>query len=295
MMWLRTCLLFCVLDISFTFPSFNTSESEANTGEGRSDTCQCGKANHATKDRIVGGTTTGKNEYPWMVLLMVKDGSGRFIPWCGGSIVSSKTIVTAAECTADIDVQNQDELLVVVGEHDLNKSDGETYVKVCHKEDYRYPKRDFYNFAVLTLCEHLTFSQEISPICLPSTYGPGYEYEDKDAIITGWGDLSYGVKASKLQEVTVKTMSNYECVKRMFGTHNVALDIIFMCASHPDKDTCDGDSGSPLMVEENSSYTLVGIVNAEYCTSKSPRTYLRSTVALNFIKSRMQGYICQQP
>ena len=56
--------------------------------------CKCGLANRA--QRIVGGVETEVNEYPWQAGLVNKN-SG-FI-WCGGSLVNSRYVLTAAHCT----------------------------------------------------------------------------------------------------------------------------------------------------------------------------------------------------
>jgi len=56
-------------------------------------TAGCGQVNRA--NRIVGGVETEVNEYPWMVSLV--DGSG-YYHFCGGSIISSQWVVTAAHC-----------------------------------------------------------------------------------------------------------------------------------------------------------------------------------------------------
>ena len=56
--------------------------------------CKCGLAQRAT--RIVGGKFTEVNEYPWQAGLVSKGGS---TVWCGGSLVNSKWVLTAAHCT----------------------------------------------------------------------------------------------------------------------------------------------------------------------------------------------------
>ena len=55
--------------------------------------CKCGLAKRAT--RIVGGQFTEVNEYPWQAGLVSKGGS---TVWCGGSLVNSKWVLTAAHC-----------------------------------------------------------------------------------------------------------------------------------------------------------------------------------------------------
>lgn len=54
--------------------------------------CDCGEAN--TSNRIVGGEETERHEYPWQVGLFV--GANHL---CGGTIISSRHVLTAAHCT----------------------------------------------------------------------------------------------------------------------------------------------------------------------------------------------------
>jgi len=55
------------------------------------DTCRCGQK---AASRIVGGVTTGVNEWPWQAALMY--GSQQF---CGGSLINDRYVLTAAHCT----------------------------------------------------------------------------------------------------------------------------------------------------------------------------------------------------
>ena len=59
--------------------------------------CYCGLAERAK--RIVGGQDTEVNEYPWQAGLVTR-GERDFV-WCGGTLISSKWVLTAAHCTAD--------------------------------------------------------------------------------------------------------------------------------------------------------------------------------------------------
>lgn len=56
---------------------------------------QCGKPLNTNKPvaRIVGGYDVGYYKYPWMATLM-KDNMVN----CGGSLISSKIVITAAHC-----------------------------------------------------------------------------------------------------------------------------------------------------------------------------------------------------
>merc|ERR1712123_171512 len=103
-----------------------------------SSSCRCGQAN--TRVKIVGGSPTEENEYPWQVGLLSSRTSSQ--PFCGGTLVSNKEVLTARHCT-----DGANAAYVVLGEHDLTKSDGEQKVRVCG----------------------ITFTTDISPACLPTS------------------------------------------------------------------------------------------------------------------------------
>ena len=57
------------------------------------------------------------------------------------------------------------------------------------------------DFAIIKLASPVTFSDRVSPICLPST---STNYDNKVATVTGWGTLwSGGSQPNILQEVNV--------------------------------------------------------------------------------------------
>ena len=81
--------------------------------------------------------------------------------------------------------------------------------KVCGVKNHpNYNDRTVdYDFAILTLCETVAFTQDISPACLPSS--SSNNYDSRESVVSGWGTLnSGGSTPDVLHEVTVNTMSN---------------------------------------------------------------------------------------
>jgi len=281
---------------SSTIPPFSStptppppaSTTSAQTTTGSSD-CKCGVANR--RSRIVGGIQTESNEYPWQAALVNPFST---TPFCGGSIISSKTILTAAHCTESI--SSASDIVVVVAEHDwTDNTDGQRRHAVCSKTehpDYNSGSVDF-DFSILTLCNEIEFDVDASPVCLPDQTGSFYD--NVVATVSGWGTMSFGgSRPATLMEVNVTTMTNTRCNQDYGGD---ILDSM-ICASGAGKDACQGDSGGPLVTAEpNSYYSLIGVVSwGNGCASPNfPGVYSRVTKAETFIEDNMSGSTCTPP
>merc|ERR1719341_2685408 len=247
--------------------------------------CRCGQANRINK--IVGGAVTEENEYPWQVGLLSSLNSRA--PFCGGTLVSDKEVLTAAHCT-------QDSVgYVTLGEHDLTKADGEKKVRVCgitNHPNYNEQTVD-YDFSILTLCESVTFTTDISPACLPPSSSTNYD--NRQAVVSGWGTLSTGGSTpTVLHEVTINTMSNAQCTGSTTAYSSNDITSRMICASASGKDACQGDSGGPLVTQTSGSYTLIGVVSWGFgcADARAPGVYARVTSQLSWINSNVRGTTC---
>ena len=180
--------------------------------------CNCGIAQKSRNgNRIIGGIDAERNEYPWQVGLMFKSSRGRQSSFCGGSLISSQHILTAAHCTEGI---SPSAITAFLGEHDITDliSHGVSISKVTTHPDYVNTGYRLDNdFSILTLSNPVEFSPAISPICLPKS--TRLSYRGRVATVTGWGmvDQQKRKSAEVLQEVNITVLANNECNEKHHG------------------------------------------------------------------------------
>merc|ERR1712128_59037 len=255
-----------------------TTASPATTAA-PSSSCQCGIPNRS--NRIVGGVETEVNEYPWQVALVSRTGRS---PFCGGTLISNRHVMTAAHCTAG---SSPSQMRILLGEH---RTDDSTQIKVeveSINDDPLYDSNNMRNdFSILTLKEPVTFTKAISPACLPST--ATQMFAGQVATVSGWGTLSSGGnQPTVLMEVDVTVTTNEVCK----GVYGSGISDINICAMDAGKDSCQGDSGGPLFIKENGRYTLIGVVSYGYgCASPNiPGVYARTSARKDWITSTAAG------
>jgi len=228
---------------------------------------------------------TEKNEYPWQVGLLSSQFSSQ--PFCGGTLISMKDVLTAAHCTAG----STTAAYVVLGEHKLSISDGEKKVRVCGVKNHpNFTNTGDYNFAILALCETVGFTQDISPACLPSS--SSNNYDNTESLVSGWGTL-YG-NSDVLHGMTVLTMPNSQCSG--ISTYYSNITDRMLCATDADVDDCPGDSGGPLVTMDSvGSHTVIGVVSWGFgCNdARGPGLYARVTNQLPWILNNMQEFPCR--
>ena len=177
-------------------------------------------------------------------------------PWCGGTLISSTHVLTAAHCTEDQGVViAPSSIRVLLGEHNVadNEFNRVDVAEIINHPDYKRDPRFIDNdYSILRLANPVTFTNKVSPACLPTDLSS--TYTDVLATVTGWGRLrSKGPSPNTLQEADVTVMSNAKCNRAYRGT----ISSNMICAADSGKDSCQGDSGGPLISPENGRQALV--------------------------------------
>ncbi|CAH0731304.1 unnamed protein product, partial [Brenthis ino] len=211
----------------------------------------CGVSN-GTFSRVVGGVDAKLGAFPWMALLGYKERSStRWL--CGGSLISTHHVLTAAHC---IHKHETDLYVVRLGELDLAREDeGATPIDVLIK--YKIKHEDYdrstitNDIGLLILEQRVQFTDLIKPICIPqSSELRSNTFEDWTPLLAGWGDTEFrGPSANHLQVVQLPVVSNTFCANAYKPYKSQVIDERVLCAGYKKggKDACQGDSGGPLM------------------------------------------------
>ncbi|CAF4190181.1 unnamed protein product, partial [Adineta steineri] len=241
----------------------------------------CGCSSRSTRvTRILGGETAGTNNWGWVVSVKVET-TGDRVKLCGGSILSSTWIITAAHCMSGVTASK---VTIYAGSN--AKYDGQSRVAstiIVHPSYNSNTKAD--DIALIQLSTPLTMSTAVKPVCIPSvssaTLSAGeWPSANLYVVAVGWGSLrENGSLPLYLQQVTLQIIDYRAstCSKRVLNDPRRRL-----CAgvTGGGKDTCQGDSGGPLMMFTTSNqWELVGVTSTGYGCAKAQAMGVYTRVA----------------
>ncbi|XP_016519517.1 transmembrane protease serine 6 isoform X2 [Poecilia formosa] len=219
--------------------------------------CECGLRQFST--RIVGGSDALEGEWPWQTSLQVR---GTHI--CGGALISSQWVASAAHCFYDDSVYSPSVWTVYLGKLLLNRSSSieeVARVQQIHLHQYYDSESHDYDLALLKLDRpaYALLTGHARPACLPP---PTHQLEPGLLCwVTGWGAQREGGGANNvLQKVDVRLVSEEACVR----SYGYLVTPRMLCAGYRSggKDACQGDSGGPLVCQEPSGrWFLAGVVS----------------------------------
>uniref|UniRef100_A0A8C3E8X7 pancreatic elastase n=1 Tax=Corvus moneduloides TaxID=1196302 RepID=A0A8C3E8X7_CORMO len=241
----------------------------------------------ALAERIIGGHEAQPNSWKWQVSLQISypEDMGYYGHICGGTLISSKWVMTAAHC---VNVSYR----VALGEHNLMQVDGtEYYIDVdaifTHEGWNPYAIANGYDIALLRLKSHAYDNGFVEIGTLP----PNGQIlpNDYPCYITGWGVISVnGDSPDRLQEVVVPVVDHEICSQPdWWGSQ--AKETMICAGGDGVRAGCSGDSGGPLNCYRDGRWEIHGIASfglVPYCnTYHKPTVYTRVSAYLDWIRN----------
>lgn len=229
--------------------------------------------------RIVGGEESLEDVWTFLASLVRNGQHG-----CGGTILSSEWILTAAHCCMGwlsklTDVQVG--MLRVNSFSPFEQTSVSSQVFVHEDYDSKHVRNDV---ALIKLGTPLQLNRWVRPVCLDTQS----EFSAGDlCYVAGWGNLAENTTETPdhLQQVAIPIMPT---CKRHFNT---IKDEEVICAGFKDgkRDSCQGDSGGPLFCKGSSGWRQVGVVSfgVGCARSDSPGVYTRVVHYLPWIRAKI--------
>ena len=229
---------------------------------------------------IVGGVVAQPDRYPFMVNL----NSGFGDNYCGGSLIASNVVLSAAHCAGARQV--------TIGRFDLWGDSSGSYETITVAEEVTHSGYDGDTMENDIMLIRLARESEKPTV---SINWDGSANVDQMLTVMGWGTTSEGgSQPDKLRYVELPYITNSKCNNDYRG--GITNDM--MCAGYQQggKDSCQGDSGGPLIISGGSSAgqdVQVGVVSWGIgCAQPGyPGVYSRISESWNdFLQSQLQSW-----
>jgi len=189
------------------------------------------------------------HEYPWLVSL-ARQGMVGMVHICGGTLLNSRTVLTAAHCLYDdFDSDNRrlvpaSEIIVYAGVHHLLNKNGAQAAGIDYYENHPdwnpYLTEVDNDYSLLFLDRSImTMPGIVVPACLSIPSDEVFV----PVIAAGWGNTEAGENSQIPKHVRLETIYRNTCQQQV--TQIITENMI--CTNGWASGICSGDSGGPLM------------------------------------------------
>lgn len=288
-------------------PLSNAGTTRPNTGNTNSlsssqhfNPANCGISTKPKKAKIIGGVESKYLQWPWMVSVELRNPVLKiFTHKCGGFIINNHWVMTAAHCIHEAKPKS---ITLRFAEHDLSHENElhphfrRNVTQMIIHSSFK-PETFENDIALLKLDRAIEYGPAVAPLCLASKSSELFINET--ATVVGWGqtDADFIRPFSVLRHTTLRVLSNLQCLNQ-YATVGYQEDFpsYFLCAAEKDKDSCEGDSGGPLMVKTTflgrSRWMAIGIVSwgMGCAIPNQPGVYTRMTEYTRWVGQMLSMY-----
>lgn len=236
--------------------------------------------NCSSVSKIINGELAVEGQFPHMVQLSIQRVNST--KYCGGSLLDSRWVLTAAHCIKDMVTAK-----AYLGSVFLRTMLVKTKIVDASLHPL-YKNVNAHDIALVKLEKPVHFGDRIQPINLPPRSQDPNEFDEKSLLLVpGFGETKNGSQSNLyLRFVNMRAITNEQCSFEW----GWSIKKTFMCANGVNSvnhTTCNGDSGNGLIAEEDEGKaTILGIVSYgnQGCVGK-PKVFTRVASYLEFIHS----------
>lgn len=261
-------------------------------------------------DRIYGGKEVDPGDWPFIVYIYEKIADDPSVGGlCGGTLINDRWIITAAHCFS---WDRPESYGIILGEHDVNKRSGnEIYMdieKIISHAAFNH--RSFSNdIALIKTAERVIYTSYIQPACTIDSNLKSDDISDddttlvgKNCTVIGWGLTSRESKqrSDVLMGLTIQIVPRFICTTQTslnLAKYSVKTPVAenspkFCAGGKEGEDTCNGDSGGPLLCKRNGRYHIHGVTSygTELCGTRNlPGVYTEVSSYREWIDYHMRN------
>ncbi|XP_048485902.1 modular serine protease [Plutella xylostella] len=273
---------------------------------------ECGKVTPEATGLVSNGVSAKHGELPWHVGIYRKT-TEPYKQICGGSIISTSVVISAAHCFWDDTVKLQDPKWFAVAAGKIYRPWHEAMDKFAQHRDvsnliipdtfYGSETNYDYDVAIVLVSQPFEYKVYIRPVCI--NFNLELEKEQlktgSKGKVAGWGFTGPNDPPSPvLKVVELPYISERECLARAPpGYRDLVTSQKFCTGAEDRKTVCKGDSGGGLVFPSKElgvlRYYLRGIVSTapqtfDQCNVVSITTFSHVSKSEAFIKPYLSDY-----